>query len=229
MKFRAALSVGIAAAVISIGAIPATAQVLTKIGNTQINGTATNVVYDGTNFSPGNGAGNTAAFFGSVGQGNNLNVDIVFGPVIKTGFTVDAMGNFNVLTGGGTFKITDHVTNAVVLAGSYGSGAIGGTIGGNSGSFNLTTASVNYASNGGPGNLFPAGFLTNGGSLQAGFVTALPFATTGAPADNVAAFVGTDTLTFSARTVPEPGAVALFGSLGVCGTAFGLRRLRRRK
>jgi hypothetical protein len=29
--------------------------------------------------------------------------------------------------------------------------------------------------------------------------------------------------------VPEPGVVALFSSLGVCGTVFGLRRLRRRK
>jgi len=230
MKLRTALSVAIAAGIIAVGTIPATAQVLTKIGNTQINGTATNVVYDGTTFSLGNGAGNTAAFFGSVGQGNNMNVDIVFGPVTRTGFTVDGMGNFNVLTSGGTFSITDHATHAVVLAGSYGAGALGGTIGGNSGSFNLLAATVDYAANGGPGNLFPAGFQLNGGSLQAGFVTAAPFAGTGgAPPTNIAAFNGTDTLTFSARTVPEPGTIALFGSLCVCGTAFGLGRIRRRK
>jgi len=233
MHLKKAMSFGIAVGILAaIASVPTSAQVLTKIGNTQINGIATNVVYDGTTFSLSNGAGNSASFFGSVGQGNNANIDIVFGPVTKTGFTVDAMGNFNVLTSGGTFKLTDHTTNAVVLAGSYGSGAIGGTIGGNSGSFNLLTASVNYAANGGPGNLFPAGFLTNGGSLQAGFVTSLPFAGTGgSPATNVAAFVGTDTLTFSALrpAVPEPGAIALFSSLGVCGTMFGLRRMRRRK
>jgi hypothetical protein len=229
MHLRKSLSLGIAAGFLAaIASIPASAQVLTKIGNTQINGTATNVVYDGTNFSLSNGAGNTAQFFGSVGQGNNTNIDIVFGPVARTGFTIDAMGNFNVLTGGGTFSLRDHNTNAVVLAGSYGAGAVGGTIGGNSGSFNLISASVNYAANGGPGNLFPAGFLTNGGSLQAGFVTPVAFAQNG---QNVAAFVGTDTLTFSALrpAVPEPGAIALFSSLGVCGTMFGLRKMRRRK
>jgi len=228
MRLKTALSLGLAAGIMAIAAIPSSAQVLTKIGNTQLNGSATNVVYDGTNFSLGNGAGNSAAFFGAVGQGNNLNIDIVFGPVAQTGFTIDAMNNFNVLTTGGTFSLKDHTTNAVVLAGTFGSGAIGGTIGGNSGSFNLITASVNYAANGGPGNLFPAGFLMNGGSLQAGFVTSLPFAQNGS---NVAAFVGTDTLTFSALrpAVPEPGAIALFSSLGVCGTVFGLRRIRRRK
>lgn len=233
MHLRKALAIGAAVGLLAaIAAFPSNAQVLTKIGNTQINGTATNVVYDGTNFSLSNGAGNTASFFGAVGQGNNTNIDIVFGPVTKTGFTIDAMGNFNVLTTGGTFKLTDHATNAVVLAGSYGAGAIGGTIGGNSGSFNLLAATVNYAANGGPGNLFPAGFLTSGGSLQAGFVTPTPFAGTGGPPfTNVAAFVGTDTLTFSALrpAVPEPGAIALFSSLGVCGTVFGLRRIRRRK
>src|SRR5689334_9941735 len=144
MQLRTALSVSIAAGILAAGTISASAQVLTKIGNTQINGTATNVTYDGTTFTLGNGAGNTAAFFGSVGQGNNLNVDIVFGPVTKTGFTVDGMGNFNVLTTGGTFKITDHVTNAIVLQGTYGAGTIGGTLGGNSGSFNLISPSVTY-------------------------------------------------------------------------------------
>jgi len=230
MQLRTALSIGIAVGIIAVGSIPATAQVLTKIGNTQINGIAPNVNYDGTTFTLGNGAGNSAAFFGSVGQGNNPNVDIVYGPVTKTGFTVDAMGNFNVLTTGGTFVITDHVTNAIVLQGSYGAGTIGGTIGGNSGSFNLISPSVTYGGAGGPGNLFPAGFQLTNGSLQAGFVTPAPFAGTGgAPPTNIAAFNGTDTLTFSARTVPEPGAIALFGSLGVCGTAIGLRRIRRRK
>jgi len=232
MHLRKAVPFGIAVGLLTaIASIPASAQVLTKIGNTQINGTATNVVYDGTNFSLSNGTGNLASFFGAVGQGNNTNVDITFGPVAKTGFTMDAMGNFNVLTTGGTFVLKDVATNAVVLAGSFGAGAIGGTIGGNSGSFNLVSASVNYAANGGPGNLFPAGFLTNGGSLQAGFVTSVAFASTGSPANNVAAFVGTDTLTFSALrpAVPEPGAIALFSSLGVCGTMFGLRRIRRRK
>lgn len=232
MNLRIALSVGTAvAAIVATACLPASAQVLTKIGNTQINGTATNVVYDGTSFSLSNGAGNLASFFGSAGQGNNNDVDITFGPVTKTGFTIDSMGNFNVLTGGGTFRLRDNATNATVLAGSFGAGAIGGTIGGNSGSFNLISASVNYAANGGPGNLFPAGFLLNGGSLQAGFVTSVAFSATGSPANNVAAFVGTDTLTFSAQrpAVPEPGAVALFGGLCVCGTTFGVLRLRRRK
>jgi len=233
MHLRKSMSLGVAVGFLAtIASLPVSAQVLTKIGNTQINGTATNVAYDGTSFTLGNGAGNSAQFFGSVGQGNNNNIDIVFGPVTKTGFTVDAMGNFNVLTTGGTFKLTDHTTNAVVLQGSFGSGALGGTIGGNSGSFNLLTASVTYGGVGGPGNLFPAGFLLTGGSLQAGFVTSLPFAGTGGPPfTNVAPFVGTDTLTFSALrpAVPEPGAIALFSSLGVCGTMFGLRRMRRRK
>jgi len=234
MHLRKALSLSIAVGFLAaIASIPSSAQVLTKIGNTQINGSATNVVYDGTNFSLGNGAGNTASFFGSVGQGNNTNINITFGPVARTGFTVDAMGNFNVLTGGGTFSLRDAGTNAVVLAGSFGAGAVGGTIGGNSGSFNLLAATVNYAANGGPGNLFPAGFLTSGGSLQAGFVTPTAFAGTGGPPfTNVAPFVGTDTLTFSAlrpAAVPEPGAIALFSSLGVCGTVFGLRRIRRSK
>src|SRR5689334_15981799 len=104
MHLGKALSLGVAVGLLAaIASIPASAQVLTKIGNTQLNGTATNVVYDGTNFSLSNGAGNSAAFFGSVGQGNNLNIDIVFGPVARTGFTVDSMGNFNVLTSGGTF------------------------------------------------------------------------------------------------------------------------------
>src|SRR3954451_20705010 len=107
MQLKTALSLSVVAGILAIAAIPGSAQVLTKIGNTQINGTATNVVYDGTNFSLGNGAGNTAQFFGSVGQGNNSNIDIVFGPVTKTGFTIDAMGNFNVITSGGTFSLRD--------------------------------------------------------------------------------------------------------------------------
>jgi len=119
MRNRFALSLGLAAGILAaIAGSPAPAQVLTKIGNTQINGAATNVVYDGTNFSLSNGAGNTAQFFGAVGQGNNNNVDITFGPVTKTGFTIDAMGNFNIITSGGTFKLTDHVTNAIVLQGA---------------------------------------------------------------------------------------------------------------
>jgi len=232
MHFSKLLSLGATAAVLAAAAPPASAQILTKIGNTQINGTSTNVVYDGTNFSLSNGLGNSAAFFGSVGQGNNMSVDIAFGPVTQTNFTIDAMNNFNIITSGGSFKITDHVTNAIVLQGTFGQGALGGTIGGNSGSFNLLTSSVVYGGSGGPGNMFPAGFLTANGSLQAGFVTANSFVGIGGgPTTGVAPFAGTDTLTFSARTpaVPEPGALTLFSGIGVCGTVFGLRRIRSRK
>jgi hypothetical protein len=233
MHLRKALSLGVAAVCLAaVAVVPAYAQVLTKIGNTQINGTAPNITFDGTTFTLGNGVGNSASFFGSVGQGNNMDVDIAFGPVTQTGFTIDGMNNFNIITSGGSFQITDHLTNAIVLQGTFGAGAIGGTIGGNSGSFNLLTPSVTYGGIGGPGNMFPAGFLTTQGSLQAGFVTPDSFVGTGGgPITGVAPFVGTDTLTFSAQrpAVPEPGAVALFSSIGVCGTVFGLRRMRRRK
>lgn len=82
---------------------------------------------------------------------------------------------------------------------------------------------------------FMSDYINFAGATNNGFAYSLTpgFTTTSVPPFglfiNPFTAAGTGTFTSTASPVPEPGTVALLSSLCVCGSVFGVRRLRRRK
>jgi len=245
MHLRKALSLGIAAGILAaISAIPASAQTFASF---LYDGTG-NVTYDN---ATGNltGSGIAVQFsFNSAGFGVGLlqppgGPSIGFGNTAAT-LTVTGHRTGNAVGNPGaaqpyvidSFTILRNGDNANLLSGSAAPASLTATIGGTT--MGLTSS------------LPPAGTVIN---FSSAFVT-FPFSTNASiawtftqPPTPVGIIVAGNgnyakenggnpiplnpagNFTYIPSAVPEPGTVALFSSLAVCGSVFGFRRLRRKQ
>jgi hypothetical protein len=246
MHLRNALSLWIAAgALAAITIIPASAQVLNI---TITDGTTTLTVADGS-------ALDTDATVGTVTVGKGLTdtfANLATGSTVSAAFSLpggtlselDTNGNLKG-TNNSLFTVTSSINGVTVPSGlvrmfndtntiafnlspigtngndtngvSTANVLFGQNLADTTFSYNSTTTSPNSGSGTGPGFIF-----VNTGAFAITSVTKINTV-------NNAAGLFTTTSILQAAAVPEPGTVALLSSLGVCGTAFGLRRLRRRK
>jgi len=215
-------------------------------------------IFDGTNtlVVMDNAAGDSSPDTGVVTVDSALTGPFTLGAqsVVSSTFTQDATssslttnGTLNGLAGAptGTFTITTSINNVNVPTGLVRMFNDTSTV-----SFQRTPAPnkgtdtngvdtsnmINGLSNFDTPFTFNAtGAATESGSFNGPgfvFINSGAFAITSKTVINVVAagksqYTTNSLLTSSA--VPEPGTVALFSSLAVCGSAFGLRRLRRKK
>ena len=251
MHLRKTLSLGIAAGILAaLSAIPASAQTFASFlydgtgnviydnatGNLTASGVATQFSFNAAGFGPG--AMQLQPSGGpSVGFGNIAATLSVTGH--RTGPAVGSPGASQpyVIDSFSFLRVGD---NANLLSGSAAPASLSGTVGGTT--LNLTSSlpppgtSINYNSD---FVVFPAGPAS--ASLAWAFTEPAPggIPITVAGNGNYTQPTGGTILLNPAGNftyvpsipsgVPEPGTVALFSSLAVCGTAFGLRRLRRNK
>ena len=245
MHLRKTLSLGIAAGILAaLSAIPASAQTFASF---LYDGTG-NVVVDSATGSL-TGTGIAVQFsFNPAGFGPGMTqLQPPGGPIIGFGNTAATLDVTAHKTGPATgspgasqpyvidsFHIIANVGGANLLSGSAAPAALSGTVGGTT--LNLTSSlppagtSINYTSS---YVTFP--FPMNA-SLAWAFTEpapgGLPITVNGA--GNYTTSGGNVLLnpagnfTYVPSGTPEPGAIALFSSLAVCGSAFGLRRLRRK-
>ena len=250
MHLRKALSLGIAAGVLAaMAAIPASAQTFASF---LYDGTG-NVIYDNASGNL-NGSGIAVQFsFNAAGFGPGL-LQPSGGPVVGFGNIAATLSVTGHRTGNAvgspgasqpyiidSFSILRNGDNANLLSGNANPAALSGTVGGTT--LSLTSSlpppgtSINYSSafvtfptppvsaslawaftEPSPGGI-PINVAGNGNYQQGASATILLN-----PAGNF-----TFVPPAAPPTVPEPGAVALLSSLAVCGSVFGIRRLRRGK
>ena len=247
MHLRKSLSLGIAAGILAaITAIPASAQTFASF---LYDGTG-NVVYDN---ATGNlsGSGIAVQFaFNAVGFGPGMTqLKPPGGPIIGFGNTAATLDITGHSTGPATgspgasqpfvidsFHIIANVGGANLLSGSAAPAALAGTVGGTT--LSLTSSlpppgtNINYFSD---YVIFPV--PPANASLAIAFTEpspgGIPITVAGngnytQPGGGRILLNPAGNFTYVPSGVPEPGAVALFGSLAVCGSAFGIRRLRRK-
>ena len=247
MHFRKALSLGVAAGVLAaLSAIPASAQTFASF---LYDGTG-NVVYDN---ATGNlsGSGIAVQFaFNAVGFGPGMTqLKPPGGPIIGFGNTAATLSIMGHRTGPAvgspgaaqpyvvdSFSIIANVGGANLLSGSATPASLSGTVGGTT--LSLTSSlppagtSINYSSD---YVTFP---FAQSASLAFAFTEpapgGLPITVAGngnytQPGGGRILLNPAGNFTYVPSGVPELGTVALFSSLAVCGSAFGLRRLRRGK
>ncbi|MES2464723.1 MAG: hypothetical protein V4671_29520 [Armatimonadota bacterium] len=169
----------------------------TNGGNLTVSGGTTYFTRDGANV-----LGNTPA-------------NITF-TTSSPGAFVNNAGAFMQNFGGGSFTVTSQANPLnVLLSGTFLGSRLTGTIGGDSGGLQLIDNTLTY----GPGSLFPAGFLTTGGSLSVAFQPTSSFALTGG--GTLASFSGIDLINYSAvrsTVVPEPSE---WLAMGMAATSVG--------
>jgi len=236
MHLRNALSLGIAAvglAAISLGSASAQAPI-SIVGSTGLD-QADNVFWNPTTGLTINNLNAVVASTVSPTLGVIAPSTISFTPLAPVSFTLNGTAFIETL-GPGSFTVTGpNPGGPVLLMGSFGNSILTGNIGSTSGGVNLVTNSVTYDA-ATPGTLFPGalGYIKTGGSLSLTFTGQQvgPPPTLNSTGDGLNTFEVHDSVVWAAvkpNAVPEPGAVALLSSLAVCGSAFGLRRLRRTK
>ena len=244
MHLRKALSLGVAAGILAaISAIPASAQTFASF---LYDGTG-NVIYDN---ATGNLAGSGIAVqfsFNPAGFGIGLlqppgGPSIGFGNTAAT-LTVTGHRTGNAVGNPGaaqpyvidSFTILRNGDNANLLSGSAAPASLSATIGGTT--MGLTSSLppagtiISYSSD------FVTFPLAKNSSLAWTFTQPSAAAITVAGNGNYTQSPGgpnvllntAGNFTYVPSAVPEPGTVALFSSLAVCGSVFGFRRLRRRK
>ena len=246
MHLRKTLSLGIAAGILAaITAIPASAQTFASF---LYDGTG-NVVIDQTtgNLS---GSGIAVQFsFNPAGFGPGMTqLQPPGGPIIGFGNTAATLTVNGHRTGPATgspgasqpyvvdsFSIIANVGGANLLSGSASPAALSGTVGG------TTLALTSSLPPAGTNINYTSAYVTFPNAQNASLAFAFTEPAPGGIAINVNALGNyvfanganvqlnpAGNFTYVPSGVPEPGTVALFSSLAVCGSAFGLRRLRRK-
>ena len=247
MHLRKTLSLGIAAGILAaLTAIPASAQTFASF----LYDGAGNVVYDN---ATGNlsGSGIAVQFtFNPAGFGPGMTqLQPPGGPIIGFGNTAATLTVNGHRTGPATgspgasqpyvvdsFSIIANVGGANLLSGSASPAALAGTVGGTT--LSLTSSlppagtSINYSS----------AYVTFPNAVSASLAFAftepspggLPITVAGngnftEPGGGRILLNPAGNFTYVPSGVPEPGTVALFCSFAVCGSAIGVRRLRRKK
>jgi hypothetical protein len=198
-----------------------------QLGNSSPNpgGPATNVSYSGGStptFTLSDNDQEYKDLFNPAVFGN-VTVHLSLGPSTITGYTLTGGGSgfSEMLTGVGTFTITNNSDSATLLSGTFGNGTLTGsqdpTTKAETGGLqvsNLTYTGGSRLDGQGPG-----------GSLSLEFVNAnFTFNST-----SVSSFTAKDSATYTANApagVPEPGTYAAFliGGLGVLGLMVGARK-----
>jgi len=205
-----------------------------------------------------NGGGNTGTLSSTndpilfqFKSGSGLNITAPTGIDILADLTFSAQGNGTVVTAVGGPQVMQNVSFSIL---AHGAQTIGGQLipngalllSGNTGA-NPTAGNLS----GGPNSasifvpiqppfpntlVFMSNYINFAGSptqLMTGFSIGLTPGLTYSP--NTPPAIGLHINPFSSAAagtfsaVPEPGSIALFSSLAVCGSVFGFNRLRRRK